>query len=81
MSILDFKIEVLKISFVNTDTMTVSFSNSYTTVPSIVATSINNAASIEDNLSVYIDNASTTHVTVRISAIANADVEIQIIGN
>ncbi len=81
-TLLDFKIETMKISFINTDTMTISFSSSYTTVPSVVATAVNKAASIDDNLNVFVENVTTTQATIRTSAIIEAaDIDVQIIGS
>ena len=80
-TLLDFKIETHNLSFGNTDSKTIVFTTAYTTVPKITATAVNEAGSASSNLNVYVENVSTTQATIRISAIANATVHVQVIGN
>jgi len=78
-SLSSFKIEVHSLSFVSTDTMTLVFSQNYTTTPTITATAVTTGLT-DDNVSVYIESATTTSAEIRISAITNANVHVQIIG-
>ena len=75
-----FKIETHNVSFGNTDIQTILFSQTFSVIPTITATSVNSAGSTDDDVNVYVENISTVSADIRISAITNATVHVQIIG-
>jgi hypothetical protein len=78
----DFKIETQDISFSDTSQVSISFVNSYASIPYVTATSINVAASSGANVNVYIENLTTTGATIRVSDDNyTGTIQVQIIGN
>jgi len=78
----DFKIETQDISFSKTSQVSITFVNSYTSIPYIVATSINVAASSGANVNVNIENLTTSGATIRVSDDNyTGTIQVQIIGN
>jgi hypothetical protein len=80
-TISDFKIETYSISFGGSDSYLLTYSNTYTTNPSITATAESSAASLDENVNVYIENITLSSVTIRTSSSNfTGNVNVQIIG-
>jgi hypothetical protein len=74
-------IEVLDISFSDTDQSTILFTNAYALTPSVTATVVNTAGSILSNINVFVENITTTGATIRVSDNNyTGTVHVQIIG-
>lgn len=69
-----FQIEVGKLTFVSTDTGTISFSLNYKNNPTIVLTP-------ESGVNVYVDSISKTSATIMTSNRYSGDIHYQIISN
>jgi len=76
----DFKIETYSLTFSNTDVITIWFTQAFGSIPTITANSVNFGSSIDDDVNVYIENATLYSADIRISAIANTSVHVQVIG-
>tara|TARA_R100000657_G_C4631774_1_gene79581 strand:+ start:273 stop:497 length:225 start_codon:yes stop_codon:yes gene_type:complete len=70
-----FTIEVHSVTFAGNSQQTISFTKSYTSTPSVVATANS------DNINTHIENITTTGVTIRVSDDKfNGTVQVQVIG-
>ena len=76
----DFKIETHELIFTGTDTVTITYSGAYTTTPKISAVAVDGPAVTDANINVYVESVMLTQATIRLSAITNAKVHVQIIG-
>ena len=76
----DFKIETHELTFAGTDTMTITYSSAYTAAPKISAVSVDASGVADANINVYVEDVMITQATIRLSAITNAKVHVQIIG-
>ena len=75
-SLTDFKIEVHEVNFVNTDTYNLTYSNSYTTTPSITTTSV------DANINVYVESITVSNAEIRVSnSNFTGIIHVQIIGS
>jgi len=80
-TITDFKIEAHSISFGGSDSYLLTYSNTYATNPSITATAESSAASLDDNVNIYIEYITLYNATIRISdSNFTGNVNVQIIG-
>jgi threonine dehydratase len=69
-----FTIEVHSVTFTGNSQQSISFSNIYTSTPSVVVTS-------SDNINAYVENITTTGATIRVSDdIFKGTVQVQVIG-
>jgi hypothetical protein len=69
-----FTIEVHSVTFTGNSQQSISFSNIYTSTPSVVVTS-------SDNINAYVENITTTGATIRVSDdILKGTVQVQVIG-
>ena len=70
-----FTIEVHSVTFTGNSQQSISFTNSYGSVPSVVV------VADSDNVNAYIENITTTGATIRVSDdIFNGTVQVQVIG-
>ena len=75
-----FRIETHDLAFVNTETITVAYAQAYSSTPTITATAVANPSLSGDAVNVYVENVGMWSVDIRISAITNVNVHVQIIG-
>jgi hypothetical protein len=70
-----FTIEVHSVTFTGNSQQSISFSNTYTSTPSVVV--VTNS----DNINAYVENITTTGATIRVSDdILKGTVQVQVIG-
>jgi threonine dehydratase len=70
-----FTIEVHSVTFTGNSQQSISFSNTYTSTPSVVV--VTNS----DNINAYVENITTTGATIRVSDdIFKGTVQVQVIG-
>jgi hypothetical protein len=67
-------IETGKLTFSSTDTGTITFSESYATVPKVVAMAAG-------DVNVYVESVSTSTSVIRTSAIFSGDIHYHVINN
>jgi hypothetical protein len=75
----DVSVEAGKITFNNADAGTYTFTSSYSTVPSVVITTVDTASNSGTNVSVTITSISTTAVTVTASAAFTGQVHVHVV--
>jgi hypothetical protein len=72
---MSFTIETHIVTFTGSSQQSISFTNSYTSVPSVVV------IADSDNVNAHIENITTTGATIRVSDdIYNGTVQVQVIG-
>lgn len=74
-----FIIEASKITFTNASSGTYTFSEVYTTVPTVVATAVDSAGNGTANVNVFVSSISLTSVTVGTSQSFTGQVHVQVL--